>query len=124
MIKIDTIKNILENIPELKFAYLFGSQAKKSAIETSDIDIAIYIDEKYNHFDTKLKVHHLLEISLNKEIDIIVLNNVKNFHLLQDIFDNNIVLKDSKNDKRVMFELSKQHEIIDYFEFKRMLDVA
>jgi len=70
------------------------------------------------------EIHHKLEISLHKEIDLITLNSVKNFELLEEIFNNNIVLKDSTNDERIMFELNREHAILDYKEFKRLLDVA
>jgi len=124
MIKIDEIIKILDRLQEVKFAYLFGSYANDTFEDSSDIDIAIYLDEKSNFFDTKLQVHHLLEIALQKDIDLIILNSVKNFYLLQNIFDKNIILKDSVDDKRVLFELDKEHEILDYMTFKRMLDVA
>jgi len=124
MIEINTLKIILNTFEELKFAYLFGSYSTDKADECSDVDIAIFIKQGYNLFDTKLKIHHKLEISLNKEVDIVVLNSVKNFDLLNDILEDGVVLKDSEDDFRVMFELKKQHEILDYKEFKRMLDVA
>ena len=124
MIEINDIKKILFEFEEVEFAYLFGSYARGTFDSRSDIDIAIYTDDAYNQFDVKLKVHHTLEINLLKEVDIVVLNSAKNFNLLQDILDNNIVLKESKDDARVMFELYKQHEILDYKEFKRLLDVA
>ena len=124
MVNINEIKKLLVTIPEIKFAYLFGSYAKKTADSKSDVDIAVFVDEKFNLFDTKLKIHHALEITLNKDIDIVALNNVKNFNLLQDILDNNILLKESKDDFRIMFELSKEHEIMDYIAFKRMINVA
>ena len=109
---------------EIKFAYLFGSYAKNRQSEKSDIDIAVYLEEKHHTFDTKLKIHHALEITLKKEIDLVVLNSAKNFDLLTDIFHEDIVLKDSKDDARIMYELQKEHEILDYKAFKRMLDVA
>jgi len=124
MVNINEIKKILVAMPEVKFAYLFGSYAKETAVSKSDVDIAIFVHENFNLFDAKLKVHHTLEIALNKEIDIVALNHVKNFNLLKDILDNNILLKDSKDDFRVMFELRKEHEIKDYIVFKRMLNVA
>jgi len=124
MVDIKKIKNILNNMSEIEFAYLFGSYAKDSFCKQSDIDIAIYIKKEFNIFDTKLKVHHKLEIALNKKIDIVALNTVKNYNLLEDILSYNVILKDSKNDERVMFELKKEHEILDYKAFKRMLDVA
>jgi predicted nucleotidyltransferase len=124
MIKIGEIKNIVSNVKEIEFAYLFGSFADGSYNESSDIDIAIYLDEKCNFFDTKLHIHHQLERKLHRDIDIIVLNNAKNFYLLKSIFECNILLQESSDDKRLMYELSKEHEIQDYIEFKKMLDVA
>jgi len=124
MIKLDKLKDILSKFEEVEFAYLFGSYADGSFRDDSDVDIAIYIKDGYNIFDTKLKVHHKLEISLNNDIDIVALNQMKNFDLLKDILDCEMVLKDSIDDSRVMFELRKNHEILDYKEFKRMLDVA
>ena len=124
MIKIDAVKNLINSMDEIQFAYLFGSYAKNRQSEKSDIDIAVYLKEKHNTFDTKLKIHHALEITLKKEIDLVVLNSAKNFDLLTDIFNEGIVLKDSKDDARIMFELRKEHEILDYKAFKRMLDVA
>jgi predicted nucleotidyltransferase len=118
------IQKIINNIKEIQFAYLFGSYSDGTFSEYSDVDIAIFLDEKSNTFDTKLQIHHQLEIELQKEIDLLVLNNAKNFHLLKNIFDNNIILKESQDDKRVMFELAKEHEILDYKEFQRVLDVA
>jgi predicted nucleotidyltransferase len=124
MTKIDEMKKIIATIDEIEFAYLFGSYAKNDQTQRSDIDIAVYLKKQYNNFDTKLKIHHKLEITLHKDIDLIILNNAKNFTLLEDIFNEGIVLQDAKDDKRIFFELAKEHEIQDYKIFKRMLDVA
>lgn len=124
MAKIDEIKKLLSQIDEIQFAYLFGSYAKSTQNKNSDIDIAVYLKKEFDSFDTKLKIHHQLEITLNKEIDLITLNTIKNFDLLNDILNDAILLKESESDERVMFELHKEHEILDYKEFKRMLDVA
>ena len=124
MIEINTLKTILNTFEELEFAYLFGSYATDKADEFSDVDVAIFVKQGYNLFDTKLSIHHKLEVALRKEVDIVVLNSIKNFDLLNDILEDGVVLKDSKDDFGVMFELKKEHEILDYKEFKRMLDVA
>jgi len=121
---IDKLKNIITTMNEIEFAYLFGSYAKNNPTSRSDVDIAIYLKKEYNDFDTKLSIHHKLEIALNKDIDLVVLNSAKNFYLLDDIFNDGIVIKESKNDERLLFELNKEHEILDYKVLKRMLDVA
>ncbi len=51
-----------------------------------------------------------------------MLNDVKSYRLLKDILYKGRVLKDGEN--RPMFEVQKQHEIIDFFDFKRMIDAA
>jgi len=109
---------------EVKFAYLFGSYARGDETPQSDVDLAIYLRKEDNNFDTKLKIHHKLEISLHKEIDLIVLNNAKNFNLIENILNEGIVCKDVSDDSRFMYELDKEHEIKDYKEFQRMLHVA
>jgi len=124
MAKIDKLKNIISSIDDIEFAYLFGSYATNNQTPKSDIDIAVYLKKEHNNFDTKLHIHHTLEIALHKDIDLIVLNNAKNFYLLEDIFHDGIVIKESKNDERLLFEVQKEHEILDYKAFKRMLNVA
>ncbi len=124
MTQADKLKNILNTFEEVEFAYLFGSFTSGEFNERSDIDVAVYLKKDLNFFDTKLAIHHQLEIDLQRDIDLIVLNQIKNFDLLKDILDKGVLLKDSANDVRVMFELDKHHEILDYKAFQRMIDVA
>ena len=121
---IEKLQKLLSHMDEVEFAYLFGSYAKGDYTQRSDIDIAVYLKKQYNDFDTKLKVHHKIEISLGKEIDLIVLNTAKNFNLLENIFNDGIIIKDSQDDLRIMYELDREHEIKDYKEFKKLLHVA
>ena len=118
------LEKLLLGFDEVEFAYLFGSYAKGTQDNRSDIDIAIFIKDGFNIFDTKLSVHHKLEITMLKDIDIISLNNVKNFNLLEDILNIGIIIKESVDDSRIMFELRKEHEILDYKAFQKMLNVA
>ena len=121
---IKTSLSPLMKMDEIQFAYLFGSYAKGDYDQRSDIDIAVYLKKQYNNFDTKLKIHHKLEVALRKEVDLIILNSAKNFNLLEDIFDDGIVIKDSQDDSRIMYELDREHEIKDYKEFRKLLHVA
>ncbi len=116
------IKEILYSFDDVEFAYLFGSATSNHTSAHSDIDVAIYIKDGHDSFDVGLKVHHKLEITLCRDIDVIVLNDIKSYRLLKDIIYKGILLKDGEN--RPIFEVQKQHEIIDFFNFKRMIDVA
>ncbi len=111
-------------MPQVKFAYLFGSYATARARVESDVDIAVYISQEYDLFDARLEIHHKLQKALKKEVDLVILNNAKNFDLLEDIFREGKVVKESADDARLMFELYKEHEIKDYKIFKKMLHVA
>ena len=124
LVMIEQISSIVKNIEEIEFAYLFGSYATNSYTKKSDIDIAIFVKDGASLLDAHLNVHHQLEIKLHKEIDVVVLNNAKNFNLVKDILTQGIVIKDRSDDKREMYEIYKMHEILDYFEMKRLLDVA
>ena len=88
----------------------------------SDLDIAIYVRQGFDPFDIGLQTHHRLETSLHKEIDLVLLNRVRSISLLEEIFDEGIVLKDS--DERAVYEVRKWHEILDYKGFQRMIDAA
>ena len=121
----DTIqkaKTLLEKLESVQFAYLFGSYAKGAQTESSDVDVALYLTN--DSFDTKLSIHHALQRALQKEVDLVVLNRVRNYDLLSDILEEGVLLKESKDDSRVMFELQKEHEIKDYAVFRKMNHVA
>ena len=108
------LTTLLSKMKEVRFAYLFGFYAKGDYSKRSDIDIAIYLKKEYNDFDTKLKIHHKLEVTLHKDVDLVILNSIKNFNLLESILNNGIIIKDSQDDTRIMYELNKEHEIKHY----------
>jgi predicted nucleotidyltransferase len=111
--KMNSMDNIL-------FAYLFGSYAENKADVHSDVDIAVYM--KDISLDNQLEVNFELSKLLKKDVDLVVLNSVKNLFLLESIFQKGILLKDSQN--RLDFELLKEHDILDYKAFKKYLDAA
>jgi predicted nucleotidyltransferase len=60
-------------------AYLFGSQAKRTAGPLSDVDIAIYFDEavaREEYFELRLEVlGELIDSLRTDDVDLIVLND-------------------------------------------------
>lgn len=85
---LEEIKKMIAKTPEpvgifkqypVRFAYLFGSQAKKETTPLSDVDIAVFLDEDLTdkqQFDVRLElIGKLSKIYQVKKIDVVVLNN-------------------------------------------------
>jgi hypothetical protein len=53
---LDVIKNFLANTRVVKFAYLFGSHARGNAGPLSDVDLAVYLDNRMNLFSARLSL--------------------------------------------------------------------
>ena len=117
---LNKLKNYLLSNKEIIFAYLFGSYANDTHHPNSDVDIAIYL--KNDTLDTLLQINYEISKLLKKDADIIVLNKAKNIYLLENIINNGIILKDAP--QRVDFELIKQHQILDFKAFKKMINAA
>jgi predicted nucleotidyltransferase len=114
------LSDILDRYRNVQFAYLFGSYADGTQNESSDVDIAVYAED--TSLDSRLALHHELQKALRKDIDLVVLNDVKNIYLLEAILDQGIVLKEHED--RAYYEVMKQHEIIDFKNFRRYIDAA
>lgn len=117
--KID-ISKILNNHETVLFAYLFGSYADGTQTEKSDVDVAVYMND--TSLDSRLYIHHALEKSLGKEVDLVILNDVKNIYLLEVILTKSVVLKE--HEMKDIFEVEKNHQIIDFKNFRRYIDAA
>ena len=72
------------------FAYLFGSFAKGEQTSSSDVDIALYL--KNISLDNQLQIIYEISKLVKRDVDLVVLNSVKNIYLLEDILKNSIVL--------------------------------
>ena len=115
--QLESILNLDNNV---RFAYLFGSYAEGNFTDKSDVDVAVYLHDR--SLDAKLTLHHKLEKSLHKNIDLVYLNDVKNMYLLEAIITKGILIKDEE--ERAFFEVKKQHAIIDFKNFKKYIDAA
>lgn len=117
---INTLTNHLETIDNVIFGYVFGSYAKNRQTNLSDIDIALYL--KDTSLDNKLQINYEISKLLKKDVDLVILSEIRNNYLLEDIINYSVVIKD--NDQRFDFEVIKQHEILDYKAFRRYIDAA
>jgi hypothetical protein len=116
----DSLKQFFKSDDRVVFGYLFGSFASNTQNRSSDVDIALFL--KDTSLDNYLQINYELSKLLKKDVDLIVLNDVKNIYLLDDILTNGIIVKDES--KRIDFELKKQHDILDYKVFRKFIDAA
>lgn len=105
---------------KIKFAYIFGSQANGKAVENSDIDIAIYFEEKTSPMEDVFIRGDIIEEGkafFKKDVDIISLENASPL-LKYEVIHDGIVIKD--NDEIGDFESLALRE---YFDFKYYSDI-
>jgi len=68
------LENCLKKNPVI-FVYLFGSVAEEKEGVLSDIDIAVYFEERVDYFNEKIKLlGEIMKILKMDAIDIVVLN--------------------------------------------------
>ncbi|GFN21817.1 hypothetical protein TAMC210_01330 [Thermanaeromonas sp. C210] len=82
------LRELLASRPEIVFAFIFGSYARGTANNLSDVDIAIYVDQTHMPppgpygYISNLVVE--LQQQLRRRVDIVVLNEappVLRFHI-------------------------------------------
>jgi predicted nucleotidyltransferase len=109
--RIERVKRFLDREPSVKFAYLFGSVAEQTAGPLSDIDIAVYLDRRYNQFAKRLTLMDALAKVLRSEhFDFVVLNRAP-ITLKFAVIKTGIVLKEDRQE-RVDFELRATQEYL------------
>ena len=123
---IKEIENILNNHIDkliedynIKLVYIFGSYAKGTNIENSDLDIAVYLEGESDGF-TKLDILYDLVGILNRDdIDLVILNNVDEILKFQIIkYGKVFFMKDLYS--KVIFESRVMSEYMDKEHFRNI----
>lgn len=116
---LEGLRQLLRVEPKVKFAYVFGSRALGAAGPLSDLDIAVYFDERVDRFDVKAALTERLVRALGVEkVDLVVLNRVST-GLGYSVISTGIVVKESKA-RRVEFETSVLKEYLDFAPFREV----
>ena len=120
---IQKIKDALILKPEIQFAYLFGSVAKGTANKLSDIDLALYIDDNYEHrspgYGYQCELITELSELLNAKVDLVILNKSSTI-LRHQVIKNGVLLFSRSNEQRRAFH---EKTMRDYLDFKPFLKV-
>ncbi len=108
----DSIDQYLKNNTVIKFAYLFGSCVRDGDGPLSDIDLAVYLDKRFDFFSARL--HFLEDLSRlfkGHPCDLVVLNSAS-LILQYEVIREGIILKENKK-KRIPFEVGVLREYLD-----------
>lgn len=120
--QIALIEKYLENEPTILFGYLFGSHAQDMSGPLSDIDIAVYLQNEFDHFTLRLKfIEHIDNLLKDVLCDLVVLNPAP--LLLQfEAIRHGIVLKENRVE-RIDFETQVTRDYLDT-EYLRNVHIA
>lgn len=124
--KLKKLTGYFKKQKEVKLAYLFGSAAKGTMGKLSDIDIAVYLDEKLNkskRFEIRLKlISDISAILKTNKVDIVVMNeapNALNYNIIKD----GKILKFNAVKAKIEFNILKRYLDMKYY-LKRHTELA
>lgn len=113
------LKLILKKDKDILFGYVFGSQVTGKTDFESDVDIAVYLDEKRvkDLFEKRLFLMEKLEGIFKKQTEVVVLNEIKSIFFKFVIIKEGKVIFERDHSKRVDFELETMENYYDYQPF-------
>jgi len=104
----------LQSMPDVLFAYLFGSFGKGKHFPLSDVDIAVYLQESTVFQEKKMEIlGALIDILQTDEIDLVVLNNAP-LPLRRRILESKRVVVDRDPFLRHRYESLTMREYFDF----------
>lgn len=109
---LEKIAVLLARTPQVKFAYIFGSQARGAVGPISDLDVAVFLDRRISCFDWRLRLMEQLAQALETErFDLVTLNDASPV-LRYEVIREGQVVKENKK-RRVEFETRTLAEYLD-----------
>lgn len=127
MTSLAEIKSKLEPVFEkynsqLLFGYCFGSLASGQITKKSDIDLAFYVQPENVNLDFQLSLlADCSRILKRNDIDIVILNSLKNLILAEEIIRKGTLLFDFLEKIRTDYELKILHAAIDFRYQRKMI---
>jgi len=104
----------LQSMPDILFAYLFGSFGRGKQLPLSDVDIAVYLKDPMVIQKKKLEIlGALIDILQTDEIDLVILNSAS-LPLRMRILENKKVVVDREPFLRHRYESLTMREYFDF----------
>ena len=115
-----TVSRALAPRKDVTFAYIFGSVARQRSNASSDVDVAVQLDDGTDLLRRGAQIDALLQIALkNSRVDVVALDNAP-LGLRYEIQLHGIVVVDRDPRARVAFEARTRKE---YWDFQPRLAV-
>jgi predicted nucleotidyltransferase len=109
----------LQSMPDILFAYLFGSFGRGNRLPLSDVDIAVYLKEPTVVQEKKMEIlGALIDILRTDEIDLVVLNDAP-LPLRMRILESKKVVVDHEPSHRHHYESLTMREYFDFSILER-----
>ena len=109
----------LQSMPDILFAYLFGSFGRGKRLPLSHVDIAVYLKEPTVVQEKKMEIlGALIDILQTDEIDLVVLNNAP-LPLRRRILESKKVVVDREPFLRHHYESLTMREYFDFSILER-----
>jgi len=110
--KIERIGAYFARIPQIKFAYVFGSGARGDHGPASDLDVAVFLDRRVSSFAFRLRLIETMMQELGTErFDLIILNDAPPVLKYEVVRQGRVIKEDKK--RRVEFEAKSLGEYLD-----------
>jgi hypothetical protein len=121
--RLATLGAVLDAQPAVRFAYLFGSAARRELRPLSDVDVAVYLDEAVDPGSARLDLIRVVTRHLGTdEVDLVVLNQAPTAFVGR-ILQSRRVLVDKDPFLRHRFESLALRKFLDFRIFEqRLLD--
>lgn len=121
-----TLEKFFSKKEEVLFCYLFGSFASQNFNSKSDVDIAVFLDEKKNKdfFKTRLELITDLSKLLKREADVIILNTANSTLFKYAILREGKLIFARDVEKMVNYELRTTQDYYDFTPFSKEYNKA
>jgi uncharacterized protein len=117
MILLREIKK-LNSVYKIKLLYIFGSYAKGTNNDDSDIDIAVLLEEGYSPLHKVSLLGNLSDTLKTDNIDLVILNSAHSVLKHQVIKYGKIVYNESE-ESRILYEVRVLKEYMDMEYFRK-----
>lgn len=119
--RLETLGPALERCPGVVFAYLFGTAATGRLSPLSDIDVAVYLDDRIDPLEGRLQaIGAVTEHLRTDEVDVVVLNSAP-ASLKGRILGARQIVCDRDPFRRHRFESQALREFFDFRLFEHRL---